>query len=275
MPTLSVNGTTIGYEDRGDGPPVVLVHGLGLSRQMWRGQIERFSASHRVIAVDTRGAGESGQLGRGTEVLATQAKDVACLLDRLDVARVVLCGVSYGGVLAQEFATTFPERLAGLVVVDSFPDSRLANPLQRAGLRVSAALAGPMLLLPPALMLPAVRRAYTQWPHAGAVIAEGYARMRRLETARVRRAINRADYVPRLAELTVPTLGVVGDDSPVLLELMHRFVDAVPGASLEIVADSFDPTPLCQPERFDEVLAAFLADQGWTAGSSRWRETGG
>lgn len=266
MPTLSINDTTIGYEDRGDGPPVVFAHGLGLSREMWRTQIERFSATNRVIAFDARGSGESGHLEPGGDVLATQAADLERLLDRLDVSQAVLCGVSYGGVLAQEFALSYPDRLAGLVIVDSFPDSRLANPLQRAGLRVSAALATPMLLLPPALVLPGVRRAYTRWPHAGEVIAEGFARMRRMETARVRHAINSADYVPRLAELTVPTLGIVGDTSAVLLELMHRLVDAVPGASLEIVPDSFDPTPLCQPEQFDALLTDFLTDRGWRAG---------
>ena len=266
MPTLSVNDTTIAYEDRGEGPPVVFAHGLGLSREMWCRQIERFSATHRVVAFDARGAGESGPLVRGTDVLATQAEDLAGLLDQLNLPQVVLCGVSYGGVLAQEFAVTYPERLAGLVIVDSFPDSRMANPVQRIGLRASAALAGPMLLLPPALMLPAVRRAYTQWPHAGAVIAEGYARMRRLETARVRHAINGADYVPLLGQVTAPTLGIVGDTSPVLVELMRRLVDAVPAARLELVADSFDPTPLCQPEQFDDLLANFLAELGPATG---------
>lgn len=274
MPTLDANDTTIAYAEHGDGPPVVFVHGLGLSLEMWRRQIEHFAATHRVIAVDVRGAGESGHLRRGQDVLATQAADLVSLLDRLEVSRAVLCGVSFGGVFAQEFATTFPDRLAGLVIVDSFPDSRLANPLRRVGLRIGAALAAPMLLLPPALVLPGVRRTYTRWPEAGEVITAGWARMRRLETARVRHAINRADYVPRLAKVAVPTLGIVGDASAVLLELMHRLVDAVPGASLEIVPDSFDPTPLCQPERFDALLADFLTDQGWTAGSDRWRDEG-
>ncbi|WP_168211854.1 alpha/beta fold hydrolase [Ruania zhangjianzhongii] len=267
MPTLKVNDTTIAYETSGDGPPLVFAHGLGLSREMWRGQIEHFSATNRVIAFDARGAGESGQLARGEDVLPRQAADLESLLDQLDVSRAVLCGVSYGGVLAQEFATTSADRLAGLVIVDSFPDSRLANPMQRIGLRVSAALAGPMLLLPPALMLPAVRQAYAQWPLAREVVTDGYATMRRVETARVRRAINRADYVPRLAQVSVPTRGIVGDTSPVLVELMHRLIDAVPNASLDVVPESFDPTNLCQPERFNALLEGFLAELGWTAHS--------
>ncbi len=174
MPKVDVNGTTIAYEEAGDGPPLVLVHGLGLSREMCRPQIERFRSTNRVIAVDVRGAGESGQLANGRDVLARQAADLESLLISLDVRQAVLCGVSYGGVLAQEFAITYPQRLTGLVVVDSFPDMRLGSPLRRVGLRLSTALAAPMLLLPATIMIPAVRRTYARWPLARDIVVRGY-----------------------------------------------------------------------------------------------------
>lgn len=129
MPKLDVHDTTIAYEEAGDGPALLLAHGLGLNREMWRPQIDRLRATNRVIAFDAREAGESGRLTSGRDVLARQAADLDALLKLLDAPRVVLCGVSYGGVLAQEFAVTYPHRLAGLVVVDSFPDMVLAGPL--------------------------------------------------------------------------------------------------------------------------------------------------
>lgn len=266
MPELIVDDTTIAYTDVGDGPPLVFVHGLGLSREMWRPQIERFATTNRVIAFDVRGAGESGPLGDDQDVLARQAADLEALLTRLDVQRAVVCGVSFGGVLAQEFATTYQERLAGLVVVDSFPDMRLSHPLRRIGLRLSTALAAPMLLLPPSAMVPAVRRSYTNWPLAQEIVTAGYQSMRRAETARVRLAINRADYVPRLTRVTCPARGVVGDGSAVLVELMRRLTDAMPNATLHVVPDSFDPSNLCQPERFNTLLAEFLTELDWSAG---------
>lgn len=265
MPTCDINDTTIAYEEAGDGPALVLAHGLGLSREMWRPQLERFGATNRVIAFDARGAGGSGPLTSGRDVLADQAADLDALLSALGVRRAVLCGVSYGGVLAQEFAVSYPHRLAGLVVVDSFPDLRPADPLRRAGLRLGTALAVPLLLLPPAMTLPAVRRTYARWPPARDVVSTGYRTMRRVETARVRRAINRADYVPRLAQVHCPALGVVGAHSAVLVELMRRLVDALPAARLEIVPDSFDPTTLCRPERFNTLLTGFLGTLGWHA----------
>lgn len=265
MPTVDVNGTTIAYEVTGKGPPLVLAHGLGLNREMWRPQIDHFAPAHRVIAFDARGAGESGRVARGRGVLAQQAADLDALLTHLDEPRVVLCGVSYGGVLAQEFAVTYPHRLAGLVVVDSFPDLGLANPLSRFGLQLSTTLAAFTLLLPPAVMLPAVRRTYRRWPLARDVVTTGYGRMRRVETARVRWAINKADYRPRLATVQCPALGIVGDGSAVLVELMSRLTDALPDAQLKVVPDSFDPTNLCQPEYFNTLLAEFLTSLEWSA----------
>ncbi|MHA6799763.1 alpha/beta fold hydrolase [Bounagaea algeriensis] len=265
MPECEINDTVIAYEEAGDGPPLVLAHGLGLSREMWRPQIEHFRTSNRVIVFDARGAGESGPLTSGRDVLARQAADLESLLDCLNVRRAVLCGVSYGGVLAQEFAATYPQRLAGLVIVDSFPDMNVTGPLRRIGLRLSTALAAPMLLLPPAIVVPAVRRTYARWPLARDVVASGYRKMRRIETARMRRAINRVDYQPQLAAVTCPARGIVGDASPVLVELMRRLTSALPNASLDSVPDSFDPTNLCQPELFNALLADFLVELEWSA----------
>lgn len=263
MPTLDVNDTVIAYEEAGSGPPLILAHGLGLDRTMWLPQIERFRATNRVIAFDVRGAGASGPLDHGRDVLARQADDLAQLLTELDVDRAVLCGVSYGGVLAQEFALTYPHRLSGLVLVDTFANRRLADPVKRNGLRVSTALAVPMLLLPPTVMEPALRRTYARWPLARDIVMDGYRRMRRRQTARMRHAINRADYENQLAGVTCPVQGIVGDDSAVLTELMESLIDALPDASLNHVSCSFDPSNLCQPAHFNEVLDKFLTDLNW------------
>lgn len=265
MPTLDINDTVIAYEDVGAGPPLVLIHGLGLTREMWRPQIEHFRATNRVIAFDVRGAGESGPLAPDRDVLARQAGDLASLLSALEVERAVLCGNSFGGVLAQEFAVSCPERLAGLVLVDTFPNQRLADPVRRIGLRASTALAAPMLLLPPGLVEPALRRTYAQWPLARDMVIGGYRRMRRRETARMRKAINRVDYEPQLAQVTCPARGIVGDTSSVLTELMQRLTEALPNAGLDRVPCSFDPTNLCRPDHFNTLLAGFLANIAWPA----------
>lgn len=268
MPEARVNGTTIGFDDVGDGPPLVLLHGLGLDRTMWGPQVERFRRTHRVVTPDARGAGASGTLAAGVPVLATQAADVDALLEHLGVERAVVVGVSFGGVLAQELALRHPHRVAGLVVADSFGDTRLAGRARRLGLVLGTWLAVPLLLLPAGLTAPAVARTYARWPLARAQVLRGYRRLRRRETARVRLALNRVDTVSRLGGLSCPVLGLVGDASPELVELMTRLVDAAPRARLEVVPDSFDPGNLCRPDVFDALVEDFLAELAWTAGPS-------
>lgn len=264
MPEAAVNGTTIHYRDVGSGPVLLFVHGLGLTHQMWHPQVEHFAVHHRVITVDVRGAGASGRLSGDQPVLATQAADLAALLDVLGIERVVLCGVSFGGVLAQEFALTHPDRLSGLVIVDSFPDARLASTPQRIGLLAGAYLSAPMLLLPPGLLIPSIRKVYRRWPLAQREVVAGYRSMRRAETARIRLAINRIAYRDRLGGVDCPVLGIVGDESAELVELMTELVAATGHGRLEVLSDSFDPSNLCQPERFNEVLTTFLDELGPT-----------
>lgn len=266
MPEALVNDTTISYQDSGTGSTLLFVHGLGLTHRMWHPQVEHFAAHHRVITVDVRGAGGSGELSGAQPILATQAADLDALLTHLDIDRVVLCGVSFGGVLAQEFALNHPGRLAGLVIVDSFPDARLASTPQRIGLLLGAYLAAPMLLFPPALLIPSIRKVYGRWPLAQREVVAGYQSMRRWETARVRVAINRADYTARLHRVRCPVLGIVGDESAQLIELMTRLVAATDEGRLEVLADSFDPSNLCQPEEFNNLLAGFLAELDWVSG---------
>lgn len=264
MPVATVNGTTINYQDSGTGPALLFVHGLGLTHHLWHPQVEHFAVQHRVITVDVRGAGASGKLSGGQPVLATQAADLDALLTHLDIDRVVLCGVSFGGVLAQEFALNHPDRLAGLVIADSFPDARLASTPQRIGLLAGAYLAAPMLLLPPGLLVPSIRKVYERWPLAQQEVVAGYQSMRQVETARIRLAINRVNYRARLGQVHCPVLGIVGDESVQLIELMTGLVAATPHGRLEVLADSFDPSNLCQPERFNALLSEFLVELDWT-----------
>lgn len=257
MTVARVNNATIAYDDIGDGPPIVLLHGLGLDRSMWWPQVEELSNRHRVIIVDLRGAGESSTLKHSQRVLSTQADDVVALLEHLEIEKTVICGISYGGLVAQEVALRHPEKISGLLLCDTFADTRLSTWSSTLKLRIGAHLAVPMLAAP-RLSLPAVRRIYDRWPHAREAVVDGYKTMRRLETIRMRRAANRVDNISRLSTLHCPTRGIAGDDSPQLTELMQRTVDAAESDDLQIITDSFDPSNLCQPEAFTASIAEFL-----------------
>jgi 3-oxoadipate enol-lactonase len=262
MPLVNVNGTQLYYEEHGTGQPLVFLHGLGLDHTMWAPQIEVFSRTHRVITLDARGAGQSGKQTGWRHILRRQAADLKALLDHLGIDRIVLAGVSFGGVLTQRFVLDYPEACAGLIITDSFGSTRPHN-LRDVGLMITLNLGAPAWLLPAGMLIPAVSRTYTDWPQAQRALVDGIRSMRKLETVKIRYAINWIDFLPDLHRVTCPTLGIVGDHEPLLINYMREVTGAIPGARLEIVPNSFDPTNLCQTETFNRLTADFLRQIGW------------
>jgi pimeloyl-ACP methyl ester carboxylesterase len=105
--------------DIGQGPVLVLLHGLGGSIYDWRHLIRPLSESHRVVAIDLLGAGES-DLPTGEDYsIAAQARRVKGVLDALGVRRATMIGSSYGGGIVLRFAQDWPERVERLVLINS------------------------------------------------------------------------------------------------------------------------------------------------------------
>lgn len=118
MPTISLNGAAIAYDDYGQGEPLVFIHGIFVSRATWRPQISYFAQTHRVITCDLRGHGESPASGEPYSV-ALFARDVVALLDALRVEKAACCGHSFGGMVAQELALSYPDRISRLILAES------------------------------------------------------------------------------------------------------------------------------------------------------------
>src|SRR5436853_5160764 len=104
MPTLSREGMALAYEQAGTGePPLVFMHGWSADRTYFAPQVEHFRGSHRVVALDLRGHGESGKPEQAY-TMAAFADDVAWLCGQLGVRKPVLVGHSMGGNIALELA---------------------------------------------------------------------------------------------------------------------------------------------------------------------------
>jgi pimeloyl-ACP methyl ester carboxylesterase len=106
------------HTEAGQGMPLVLLHAFPLSSAMWAAQRDGLSDVCRVITPDQRGFGGS-PLGDDAPSLDHAADDLAALLDRLGLTRVVLGGLSMGGYVATAFLARYPERVAALVLADT------------------------------------------------------------------------------------------------------------------------------------------------------------
>jgi pimeloyl-ACP methyl ester carboxylesterase len=116
---IEIDGRRYCVVEMGHGPAVVLLHGLGGSIYDWRHILRPLARSHRVLAIDLLGSGESEIPEKEDFSIAAQARRVRGILDSLGVAKASLVGNSYGGGVALRLAQDWPERVGRLVLINS------------------------------------------------------------------------------------------------------------------------------------------------------------
>jgi len=115
MPKRKVGDIKIYYEFHGNGEPLVLIRGLGGSAAMWFRQIPELAKCYRVIALDNRGSGRSDKPDI-PYTIEMMAGDVMGLLDAIGIEKAHIYGFAMGGMIAQSFALSYPDRMLGLVL---------------------------------------------------------------------------------------------------------------------------------------------------------------
>ncbi|MGO4327657.1 alpha/beta fold hydrolase [Cupriavidus sp. 2TAF22] len=101
--------------ERGEGAPIVFIHGLGASLESWDEEVAHFAKQHRTIAYDARGHGQSSRGGKFG--LEHHVEDLRCLLDALGIDHCTVMGASMGSYIAQGFAATYPQRVKELALI--------------------------------------------------------------------------------------------------------------------------------------------------------------
>jgi len=119
MPKIHINGLDHYYEQQGQGPALVLVHGAFADTRIWQPQWEYLSGNYRLLRYDLRGHGRTGPSDLERYTIATFADDLACLLNTLEIKAPVICGLSWGGSIAQAFAVRYPARPRALILASS------------------------------------------------------------------------------------------------------------------------------------------------------------
>ncbi|MCS7057592.1 MAG: 3-oxoadipate enol-lactonase [Meiothermus sp.] len=119
-----VNGLVLHYRLEGAGPPVVFINSLGSDLRIWDAQAEGLAPYFQVLRYDKRGHGLS-EAPPPPYSLADHTQDLKALLDHLALGPVSLVGISVGGLIALDFARTYPERTRALVLMDT--GARIGN----------------------------------------------------------------------------------------------------------------------------------------------------
>lgn len=118
MEKIEVNGINLAYERRGNGHPLVLLHGFPLDHHLWDDVAPLLEDTFDLIIPDLRGFGESETVDT-PYTMEDYASDIAGLLDHLKIQKAAIAGHSMGGYVALAFARLYPERVSGLALVSS------------------------------------------------------------------------------------------------------------------------------------------------------------
>jgi len=244
------------YWRGGSGTPIVFVHGFGTEAHVnWYQQMVACVPHFDVIAPDLPGFGGSDRLST-PNCIALQVRCLAALLERLGLERVALVGHSMGGWISLAFATTYPERVERLVVVDA------------AGLRFDPDLSLERALLPKTLddVRLLISANFHRAVRVPAFVLRDLLRVARRDVAPRTELLQRLVYGDehlddRLKLIAAPTLVVWGRaDKLTPPELGERIVAAVPNARLVVFEDGAHSPNVEQPVRFNRLLLAFLGE---------------
>ena len=270
---VEIHGHRVSYLAEGEGPPVVLIHGVTGTCDQWAPVLDLLSERHRVVAPDLLGHGESAK-PRGDYSLGAYASGIRDLVVGLGHERVTVVGHSLGGGIAMQFAYQFPERCERLVLVSSGGLGQEVHPILRA-----ATLPGSELVLPfiAGNRVRAVGAAVAGalgkvGLHAGPDIAEmvrGYGSLSDADTRRafihtlrsvidpMGQRVNATDRLYLAADM--PALVVWGRRDPVI-PVSHAGAAerGMPGSQLEIFERSGHFPQLDDPLRFSRLLTEFI-----------------
>jgi 3-oxoadipate enol-lactonase len=119
MPVAKSNGINIDYKIQGQGEPLVMIMGMGFDKSGWRSQVGFMKRHFQVIIFDNRGSGKSDKPA-GPYSTSTMADDTVGLMDYLHIDKANVLGVSMGGMIAQELAIKYPQRVNKLILGCTF-----------------------------------------------------------------------------------------------------------------------------------------------------------
>jgi len=261
MPLIKISSIRLNYELDGEGPAVVFINGLTMDVNGWYFQGPAFTERYKVLRYDCRGQGQSDKpdMDYSQEMHANDLKD---LMDKLGIKKAHIVGISNGGMIAQHFTLRYPEKIGGLVLVDtcSFIDTLLE------------------LIIKTWIKATEIGGSEFRYDMAlPALFAESYIKDN-FEAIQVMREINITNNPPkpiinlgkgclkhnvtdRISEIKAPTLIIVGEED-ILIPLKYSKIlhDKIKGSKLVIIKDCGHVPPIEKPEEFNKVVLEFLKD---------------
>jgi pimeloyl-ACP methyl ester carboxylesterase len=260
-----------------EGTALLFLHGFSNDAHVWNRVAPMAAPHYRTLALDQRGHGDSDRDPEGRYDHETMARDVNAALESLGIARVVIVGHSMGGRVAMRFAGLFPEKLAGLVIVDSAPDldargtTRISLDVQQQDWSFASVADYERVLqrqypvTPPEILTELAAHWTRRRPDGRYELKLDPLFMKARQGASAEDAKRASEQESKrlwaaLEKLPCPALVIRGAASDVMTaEVADEMVDdVIPDAKLETVARAGHSVMLDNPPAFEKALASFI-----------------
>jgi 3-oxoadipate enol-lactonase len=266
VPKVKVNDIQLYYEVHGQGEPLVLIMGLGASTRGWNMQIPTFSRELQVVAFDNRGSGLSDKPAT-PYTIRLFADDTAGLMDALGIASAHVYGQSMGGLIAQELALSYPQRVRTLVLGSTSCGGQQAVPALPEHITLMAAL---NVLSPEEAAEKGLPLMYSEEFIArerqeliARALAEAELRPPLDAFARQVQAAVRHETYDRLPQIRCPTLIISGsDDKIVPAENSRILAERIPDAELVVLPKASHGYLVECAEESNAIVLDFLRRRG-------------
>ncbi len=259
MKTIEAGGHRIAFEQRGEGPPIVFLHGYVGDRRTWRRQLDVLSDEFTVVAWDAPGYGGSSD-PPDSFPLSGFADALAAFIRALGLGRPHVVGLSFGGGLAIELARRHPTLPATLVLVAAYAGWAGSLPTEVVEHRLQQALR--LAALPPAQLVEELLPTLFSAAAPQDLVEEFAAALAEFHPAGLRasaRAFAQADLRDALPRIDVPTLLLYGDeDVRAPLDVARELHAAIRGSLLVVLEGVGHVSNIEAAERFNAEVRAFL-----------------
>jgi pimeloyl-ACP methyl ester carboxylesterase len=266
MAFLKRSDVELYFELTGSGPPVLFIQGVGVVGEAWRPQVERLKKDFQTLLFDNRGIGKSMPCS-GAISIEEMAEDASALMEAAGWPSAHVVGHSMGGVIAQELALQFPQKVRSLSLVCTFGRGKDAARLTpwvlwmtlrtRLGTRGMRRRAFLEMLWPAAALKSLDSESVAR--SVGALVGRDLADQPSVLMKQVR-ALSRHDKLHRLGELAaIPTLVLSAEQDPIALPRYGQDLsDAIPGAHFELLPGASHGVTIQQAEKVNQTLIRFL-----------------
>ncbi len=268
MPKIKTNDIMTYYEIHGERNPLIFIHGGLVTSTMWQSQVDYFSKFYKVITYDIRGHGKTGISSIRKYSIELFADDLKELLEKLNITKPIICGLSLGGMIAQAYATKYPQDLKTLILSDTAISTSLT-----CWDKLMVYILFPKWIMIPTLRMMGVRNfiKFSFWiakktrgkEWIGSNEIEEYEKNEMLK-------IDKKEYLKifsaiydfklqDLSKINLPTLVLNGENESKSVHYHAEVMkNIIPNCKSEIIPNAGHTSNLENPEGFNKALEKFL-----------------